>query len=350
MIRLAPVETFAMDGVQEGGTYSSSPVWQDYCYHPFGYCVRRIAIERDGLAIGGFSYTLVRSRLFGNRIISMPFSDETALFFRAETVLSEGERQDVLEQLVSILDEEAARHRADYAEIRGWHLLFAGAASRGFMAVPRYTKFVLDTARPYEHIRENYDSNIIKNLRKADRCVAVRLCAGVRELEEPYGIYLVQMRRFGSPPLPQDYFTGLFEAGLIKVFLAVIDRRVVGFLSTLIFAKGMYADINASLPRYKNFFPKIRLFDASIRFAAQNNITFYDFMRTRRPSGVYDHKKKWGGDERDSIYFYRRYNRKACLDLDPDEPRFRLPRFLFSKMPLFLSRRIGPFLRGGLGK
>jgi hypothetical protein len=110
------------------------------------------------------------------------------------------------------------------------------------------------------------------------------------------------------------------------------------------------ADISASLKEYDGSFPKIKLFDESIRFAAANGFKTYDIMRTRRGSGVHAHKLKWGGTGRDIIYYHRVYRRGAQLNPDPAGPFYRLASKGLRLLPAGILERVGPGIRAAAGK
>ena len=336
---------------EETKPYCYSRSWYDTCKNIFYYKVNRYSIKDDSDLIGEFSYVVIRSHIFGNRIISMPFSDDGGIFLRDEIKIDDNKKREIVDGIIDLLDREAVQNNIDYAEIRGSNSLMSqGDRGKKLIARSAYIKFTIDTTCGYEAISRKYDTNIIKNMKKANKYVFVSECNSIEQFKELYYIYLVQMRSFGSPPLPIEYFTELFKGKLSKVLLAKINERVVAFLMVLVFGGKMYADINASISRYDNFFPKVKLFDESIKLACNSGIKLYDFMRTRYNSGVYWHKKKWGGFQEPIYYYYRIYKDRVNLVMDPEQKRYFLAKIIFKCMPLFLLRRVGVFVRVEAGK
>ncbi len=337
MIKLEPAENFPPD-IEAAAPYSCTSAWLDLCREVYGYEVRSFLISRDGRAIGGFCCALVRSPFFGRRLVSMPFSDEPGFWLTAAA-----DARELGAAITAAADGLAAEWRAYFSVLRG-------AAPAGFEAAEPYLRLTLDLSAPYELIRANYHINLIKNLRKADKTVAVRETRDPAAAGRIYPIYLEQMRKFGSPPLPAEHFSRLLAAGLGRIYIASIAGADAAFLFALARNGTFYADVNAGMAAYRSFFPKIRLFDETIRLARAEGLKTYDFMRTRRGGGVYDHKKKWGGDELPIKYSFRTYRPGVRTALDPEEARFSLPRLLLSKAPPGLLRAIGPLLRRQAGK
>jgi hypothetical protein len=346
VIALEPVKTFSA-AQAAGAPYSCSRAWLELCRGLYRYDTRLFLIKRGGAAIGGFCCAVVRSGLFRTRLISMPFSDEPGFWLAPGSTLSAQERAALNSALAATLDALARETRAAYAELRGGVPAPNDAA---FSPSSPYLRPVLYTSPGYEALRGNFHVNLIKNLRKADKTVTVAETRSPADFRRVYGIYLRQMRLFGSPPLPAAHFERLLEAGLGRLFIASVGKAQAALLFALVWDGVFYADVNAGLPAYSEFFPKIRLFDATIRLACAEGLRAYDFMRTRPGSGVHEHKKKWGGSELPIDYFFRLYDKAARPGLDPGESRFALPRLLLKNSPLPLLGALGPVIRRHAGK
>lgn len=346
MIELRP-ETSLRPG--PGAAYCLAPAWLDLCENVFGYELKKYGFYAGGARIGGAAYAVVRSLLFGNRLVSMPFSDEPGCWFEKGAEPSGEERERLSAAFCAVLEAEAKVCGADYAELRGGWAFLDDRAS-GFVKSESCLRFVLDTARRYDEVRKAYAGNITTNLRKADKFVRVEEVASPGALAELYPVYLDQMKSFGSPPLPAAYFNALFDGGLTRVFKAVVEDRTAAFLSLIAHNGTFFADINAGLKEFDAYFPKIKLFDHTIRLACAGCAARYDFMRTRPGGGVFLHKQKWGGTAEPIIYRQKSFVKNPNLRMDPDQKRYRLPQFAFRHMPLFLSKAAGPLVRKGLGK
>lgn len=345
MIRLEPLAPLK-NPPEIGAPYSCTEAWAGLCREAYGYELRACLVKRDSAEIGGFFCAVVRSTLFGDRLVSMPFSDESGLWLQPGVTLAPGEASALRDSLVLELDKLASETGAAYAELRGAELLFPEGTSDGrFLSRAPYLRLVLDTSLPYETLRAGFHVNLIKNLRKADKFVTVRETREPAEFGAVYGVYLRQMKIFGSPPLPAEHFERLLGGGLGRLFIASVGDKTAAFLFAIERDGTFFADVNAGLPGLENFFPKIKLFDETIRLACREGLRRYDFMRTRPGSGVYEHKKKWGGEELPVRYYFRVYKEGTDLDLDPERARFALPRLLLRLAPLPLLRAAGPFLR-----
>lgn len=344
MITLEPAASLSED-LLSCAPYSCSPGWLKLCSDIYGYSLRLFTVRKDGAVTGAFACAVVPSALFGTRLISMPFSDETGLWFLPGRAPSEEDMAGLRGLLASGLDGLAAETGARYSELRGFPL-----EGGGFEVSEPYLRLLLDTSRPYGELRAGFHVNLIKNLRKADKTVLFSEQKGEGAFARVYGIYLRQMRSFGSPPLPAEHFEALLRDGQGRLFTASVGGRTAALLFAIVRNGTFYADINAGLPEFENFFPKIKLFDETIRLACGEGLARYDFMRTRRGSGVHAHKGKWGGREIPIRYVMRPHGKSAAASPDPDDARFAAPRAMLRLAPLPLLRALGPALRRHAGK
>ena len=350
MIKLGQLPPFK-NLPEAGAAYSCSETWAGLCRELYGYDLRAFQITRDSAAIGGFYCAVVRSPFFGTRLISMPFSDEPGLWLKPGAGLSPDELTELRASLAGSLDALAAETGAAYSELRGADPLFPeGTGDPRFLARAPYLRLVLDTALPYETLRGGFHVNLLKNLKKADKFVTVRETREPADFGAVYGIYVRQMKLFGSPPLPAEHFERLLGGGLGRLFIASVEDKPAALLFAIVRDGTFFADVNAGLPELETFFPKIKLFDETIRLACREGLRRYDFMRTRPGSGVHEHKKKWGGKELPVRYYFRVYKKGAEPGLDPEQARFSLPRLLLKFAPLALLKAAGPLLRRHAGK
>ena len=84
-----------------------------------------------------------------------------------------------------------------------------------------------------------------------------------------------------------------------------------------------------------------------MRWAGTNGYRVFDFGRSKKNvSGSYDFKAHWGMVERELPYEMLLVKRKALPNFTPANPIFSAPRRLWQKLPVGVTKAIGPmFLR-----
>ncbi|MDH3768807.1 MAG: peptidoglycan bridge formation protein FemAB, partial [Gammaproteobacteria bacterium] len=83
--------------------------------------------------------------------------------------------------------------------------------------------------------------------------------------------------------------------------------------------------------------------------AAQRSVRVFDYGRSKVDTGSYRFKKHWGFSPEPLYYEYGLVRATAMPNLSPTNPKYRLFINLWKRMPLPLSRLIGPFISRNLG-
>jgi hypothetical protein len=160
------------------------------------------------------------------------------------------------------------------------------------------------------------------------------------------------MKKFGSPPLPFSFWEKLWDelkaSPKVLIFSASYHNKIIGAITLISYKQTLYADLIMSEAKYNHLFPKQHLYLASLKYAWQNKqYKYYDFNRTRKNSGVLEHKQKWGGIIEEIFYFCQ--NGQNYF-FDPEQKRFSLLRKTLKHTPLYLLRTLGKTLRKQTGK
>jgi hypothetical protein len=86
-----------------------------------------------------------------------------------------------------------------------------------------------------------------------------------------------------------------------------------------------------------------------MRRACQRGIRLFDFGRSKRGTGAFDFKKNWGFEAEPLFYEYFLVNASAVPNVSPTNPKYELMIKVWRRLPLWLTRRLGPLLAGSLG-
>lgn len=155
----------------------------------------------------------------------------------------------------------------------------------------------LGVDRPYESVwQDSFTSGGRRNVRRArEHDLAVREPEG---FEAYYRLYLETMRRLGSPPFPEEFFTALreeLESG-VSVLLAELEGRTVAGLLAFSWGDTRLIWGNVSTHDAWKAKPNDLLYAETIRRACESDESIVDFGRNERESGVHEFKSQFGGE------------------------------------------------------
>jgi FemAB-related protein (PEP-CTERM system-associated) len=297
--------------------------------------------ERDGAVVGVLPLFLVRSRLFGSRLTSTPnaiyggiLADDAAA---RDVLLAEAKRL-------------ARTLQVDYLELRDPAECEAGPVDPELETKHRYVTFERSITADDDALMRSYPGGIRYTIRQGQKR-GLRAEMGREELLDAfYGVFAANMRDLGTPVFPKAFF-----AELLRQFPQTCDMllvrqgdRVAGGTLNLLFRGVVLPHFGCADRRLRGTGVSTFMYWQLMRRAAARGCTGFDFGRSNVGSGSWAFKRRWGMRERALPYKYLLVRAKAMPRLDPGNPRFRLLIGVWKRLPLGLTRVIGPTLVRGL--
>lgn len=319
--------------------------WRSVLEEVYSYKCYYLVAEREHEILGVFPATLIKSKLFGTRLCSLPFSDYGG------PVLKPNKRNallvnDFLENL------PLAMTQIDYMEVRSpiQNEVTKSLESALKLGNTKYMTFIIDLRESYDEIwRKRFDKYLRNAIRKA---VKNKIRVVEENFEESltsfYPIYLSTMKKLGSPPHGIEFFKACHKSlgEQVKIFLAATSNKIVGGVLVFLGRKIVYPAYEGIDPNYRRLNAASLLFSCIIKWGCENSYHSFDFGRTLYGSGVCSFKKQWGGKQKSLPYYYIG---KHIPEQDPREKYANISR-IWSKLPISIAKRIGPHIKGAIGQ
>lgn len=295
-----------------------------------------LAAEREGRIEGVLPLAHVKSRLFGNALVGLPFAVYGGV--AADTA----EAADALETEAQQL---ARQLGVDHLELRNVEQRHADW--------PRQDLYV--TFR--KEIFAQEEANMLAIPRKQRAMVRKGIKNGlVAEFDEGvdrfFALYADNVHRHGTPAMPKRYFQALRkEFGADCDVLTVSDGqgRVLSSVLSFYFRDEVlpyYAgDDEAARDLAANDFKYWEL----MRRACARGCKVFDYGRSKQGTGSFAFKKNWGFEPTPLNYEYCLYKRDAVPQNNPSNAKYRLLIQTWRRMPIGLANWLGPFIVRNLG-
>jgi FemAB-related protein (PEP-CTERM system-associated) len=314
------------------GTFFHQLAWKrvmekTYGYKPYYFCARR------GERITGIAPTfLVSSWITGRRLISLPFAVYGGVC--AEDLESE-------QALVTELEQLAAKLDVEYLELRNRQ----GCIRTGYHPVVRYATFTMPITADTEAIYGAFPKDIRYMIRKAEKA-GLRVQRGFDQLDDFYRLMTINLRRLGTPMFPRALFENLIREYPGQIDLSLVysgDSPIAGGMS-FFFREWMQPYYVGSQEEAKALAANNFLWWELIKLAARTGRTTFDFGRSKKDSGNYAFKKKWNPRIESLDYELKLFRRTEVPDFSPANPKFEFATNVWKKLPVGLTRMIGPRL------
>jgi FemAB-related protein (PEP-CTERM system-associated) len=310
--------------------------WQRVVAKSFGHRTHYLYAEQDGEIRGVLPLVHIKSRLFGNSLISNAFC-----VYGGPAALDDAARQALDDRALELLRETGA----DCLEYR--------QLARTHPDWPAKTDL-------YATFRRTIDPDPEVNLkaipRKQRAVVRQSLTRNLEIAEEPgidrfFALYAESVRNHGTPVFAKRYFQALkdeFGADCEVLIVRHAGQPVCGVMS--------FYFRDEVLPYYAGATPAVRGIGAYdfmywhiIRSAAARGVRIFDFGRSKLGTGAYAFKKNWGFAAQPIVHEYQLKPGAEIPDINPLNPKYRLFIAAWKKLPLAVANVVGPLLARDLG-
>jgi FemAB-related protein (PEP-CTERM system-associated) len=273
-----------------------------------------------------------KSLLFGNFLTSMPFLNGGGIV--AEDSAAE---QALVEEAARI----AVRLKAQYVELRH-------RRDHGLNLVQKTHKVtvVLPISADEDEMWKALDTKIRTKIRKSMKLGLQAEFGGKELLGEFYEIFAENMRDLGTPVYAKAFFSSILDTFPNDTYLCVVrhDGKAIAasFLSG--YRDRVEAVWSSSINKYLPMKPNMFLYWNLFCSAGQRNYKLFDFGRSTIGSGTHTFKLQWGSDTVPLYWDYWVPPDRTLPGLNPDNPKYQLAIRMWQKLPVPVTRFIGPHI------
>jgi FemAB-related protein (PEP-CTERM system-associated) len=174
----------------------------------------------------------------------------------------------------------------------------------------------------------------------------LRTAIGRQYLDAIYDIYAQSLHRLGSPVFPRRLFHAVAEAfdKDCEVMAVWHDERIVAGVVSLFFEDQVLPYYGADVREKYLYGVADFMYWELMCHAARAGYRVFDFGRSREGTGSYEFKRHWGFEPVPLPYQYILLNGAQMPDLSPSNPRFRLATAVWKRLPLGVTKVLGPVL------
>jgi FemAB-related protein (PEP-CTERM system-associated) len=313
------------------GTMAHRWAWLGIVSASYGHQVIPMAAFRDEALAGVLPLVLMRSRLFGCHLVSMPYLDAGGL-------CTAGDR---------MADDALARAAIELAEDSGAHLELRHTAARAIPLPASLHKIdlVTDLAGGEDAVWARIDKARRRQVRKAGRSGLLVSLHGSEALPAFNRIIETQMRDFGSPTHRRGFCRRIMAAfGTdARILLARDGDAVIGAGMVLTQGDWMGVPWLAALRSTFARAPNQMLYWEAIRYAISRGCRVFDLGRSSPGTGPYESKLQWAAEP---VQLY--WHRLPGDEEDGDVQRWQWATQVWRHLPVPLANAIGAAVRGGI--
>lgn len=319
-----------------GAKLCHMPGWTTMVEKTFGHKGFYLVTRENGGISGVLPLTQVRSRLFGNRLISQAFSNYGGPLTKSPAAL------DALCQRAVELALECGCESMEIRNTEPFPYDFYLREDK----IAMYLPLVADP----DELWKSFKPKIRNRIRKAEKSGFVVVSGGPELLDDFYRIWTIRMHELGTPCYPRKLFSSIMETfpDRSQIFLARLKDMTIGGIFVHHFNGFVDACWGAALTEYKHLNPISFLCWSVMKHFCLEGATCFDFGRTTVESGPHDFKRRWDAEPIQLYYHYwTRPGHKLSI-VSPDNPKYKKKIEAWKKLPVWVTRLVGPLISRNL--
>jgi FemAB-related protein (PEP-CTERM system-associated) len=289
--------------------------------------------DSSGALAGVLPLVQLRSRLFGNFLVSMPYLNYGGVLATA------GEPRQTLAGATEALGRQLG---ASHVELRHTDALLDGWPTRT-------DKVSMRRALPdsVAVLHKQLGSSLRSQIRRPVKAGANAVHGGSELLDDFYAVFAENMRDLGTPVYPRSLFAAVLNEFPRQARICVIrvGERPVAAGFTIGHRGMLEIPWASSLREFNPLSVNMLLYAQLLEQAIGDGYAVFDFGRSTIDSGTYRFKRQWGAEPVQLHWHYwLRDGRAEPPKLNPDNPKYRAAISAWQRLPLGLANRLGPMI------
>jgi len=316
---------------------SRHPGWLPVLAEALGHVPYALEAVRGGKTVGYLGLSYVSSLLFGRFLVSLPYLNSGGVLAEDAAVAAA-----LVDRAVALADQLGAR----YLELRHeWALEHPALGHRRSDKV----HMRLDLPGAAGALWDQLDGKVRNQVRKGQKGGFTVRWGGPEMLEEFYVVFSQNMRDLGTPVYSRRLFEGVLRQFPDRAELCVArDGAKPAAAALLLHGWGVTEVPSASaLREYNPSCVNMLMYWHLLERAVQRGQDVFDFGRSSEGGPTHRFKKQWGASASPAEWQYH-LRRGTVGGMRPDNPRYSRLIAIWKRLPVALTRCIGPAIVRGI--
>jgi FemAB-related protein (PEP-CTERM system-associated) len=304
--------------------------WRAILERSFGHKSYMLAARVKGALSGVLPLVHMKSLLFGNFLVSLPFVTYGGLLCRDA---------DSARVLLESAEELRARLGARHVELR-----HGGDSELDLPAKRHKVAMMLPLAKDEQVMWTGFNAKVRNQVRKAQKAGLEAQWGGRELLGEFYEVFVRNMRDLGTPVYSMDFFANVLAGLPHNTRLVVLRAQGKAVAAGLLYHHGTTLEIPwaSSIRDFNNLCPNNLMYWECIRHGITLGLGRFDLGRSTLGAGTFKFKEQWGAKPEGLAWHYLLPKGGTLPDLTNKNPKYSLAIEMWQRLPLPVTRFIGP--------
>ena len=304
--------------------------WREVVQKTYGHeSFYFIARDIENSIVGILPLIRLSSRLFGDVLVSMPY------FMRGGAIADHPE----IEQLLM----QQANHHA--ASLGIDHIEYRDDTPRDELPVRQdKVNMILTLPDTRTELWLGFTSKLRAQITRSKRENPKIRFGGKEYLDDFYTVYVRNMRDLGSPAHSKEFVRNILDSFPNNSWIIVLylnNRPVTaGFL--IGYGDSLSIPLASTIRDVNPLSINMLMYSEVLKFAIRSGFRYFSFGRSSRDSGTFRFKQQWGAQPKQLYWHYGLVKRGELPFLNPANPKYALMINVWKRLPVTLTKWIGP--------
>lgn len=334
--RVADLAAFVRHSAPEVAL-SKHPLWLEILRTALGHEVYALEATASGRTVGFLPLACVESMLFGRFLVSLPYLNTNGVIAHSADVQAE-----LISRAATLADELNVRHLELRHEAPIAHpSLNAAITSKVHMR--------LKLAATPELLWKGFDSKLRNQIRKGEKGTFSVTWGGLECLEGFYDVLAENMRDLGSPVYGVELFQAILATFPDDAEICLVREGTKPVAAALLLHGWGVTEVPtaSSLKEYNPSNVNMLMYHHLLRRAVERGQRVFDFGRSTLEGNTFRFKKQWGAAPHPAEWQYAVLQGEVG-EMRPDNPRYQRAIRLWQKLPVGVTRVLGPRIVRGI--
>lgn len=294
-------------------------------------CIYLMALDERGSTVGLLPAVMMRSRLFGAYLLSMPF-----LVYGGALA----DHESIRRRLADHLHGMAAGLGASRTELRETQPREGWRTSTGKVSM------VLALPEDPAELNRQLGTKVRAQVKRAAREPVNFEIGGLELVRDFYRVFSEKMRDHGTPVYPRRFFDAILQQFPESVRIAAVRRngRIVAAAVLVRYRDTMEVPWAAARRRYDATSVNMYLYHQVLELACREGCRCFDFGRSTRDATTYRFKRQWGAQPCQLYWHAQAAPGQQLSDDDGPGTVMSVAVSLWRHLPVPLANTLGPLI------
>lgn len=319
----------------QAATFCHLSGWQRVVARTWQHQSHSLYAERDGKIVGVLPLFHIHSRWFGSSLVSTP----NAVY--GGVVADDAEAH---QALIESAKTAAGDLQVDYLELRDAGIREDNAPSAEFCHQHLYVSFEQPISTGEDELLKCFPRDVRRMIRQGIKHGLSSELGREELLDDFYGVYATSVRNLGTPVFPKKLFAEFLREfpASSDILLIRQNRKVAGAVLSFYFRDTVMPYYGGAYMEFQRAGVNNFMYWELMRRSAARGMTRFDFGRSKLGTGACEFKRGWRMTERTLPYKFFLVRASAMPNLNPTNPKFKLMIEIWKRLPLGLTKLIGP--------